>query len=79
MYWYLDHDDEPVSVVLPTHQQAHDRVLETAKRISLARKIDRFVCWNKDGCHACRPLESVVLGKATFVGIDNFNQDIYVL
>jgi ATP-dependent helicase/DNAse subunit B len=78
-YWYLDRDDAPVDADLPNLEQARDRVMEIAKRVALARKLERFVCKSKDGCQACRPLESVVAGKGTFIGVDNLRRDMYVL
>lgn len=78
-YWYLDRDNEPLDVTLPDIDLALSRVMEVAKRVSLARKLDRFVCQHKEGCRACRPLESIVAGKGEFVGINDYRQDIYVL
>lgn len=77
-YWYLDRDDAPTAVSLPTGEDATKRVMEHAKMIVLARKLDRFVCKQKDGCRVCRPLENIVNGKAQFVGMGGYNQDIYI-
>ena len=77
-YWYLDRDDAPTAVSLPTGENATKRVLEYAKMIVLARKLERFICKQKDGCRVCRPLENIVNGKSTFVGVGGYNQDIYV-
>ncbi len=79
MYWYINHDTEPVSLDLPDPKLSEERVLEIAKRVQLARKLGRFVCKEKDGCRACRPLEAIIAGKAKFVGINHFGQDVYVL
>lgn len=78
-YWYIDRDTEPVDVKLPDMESATKRVMEAAKRIALARKLDRFVCLQKDGCRACKPLEAIVRGEAEFVGVNDYRQDIYVL
>lgn len=78
-YWYLERDDEPVDIELPDMATAKETILEVAKRIALARKLERFVCLQKEGCPACRPLESVVAGKAEFIGTDERNRDIYIL
>ncbi len=78
-YWYLNRDEEPVSMELPKAAEASIRILELAKRIALARKLDRFVCKHKEGCSACRPLEAIVAGKAKLVGVNDFHQDVYVL
>lgn len=78
-YWYLDRDDAPMEVALPSGEEAEKRVLELAKKVSLARKLERFVCRTKDGCRVCRPLENVISGKAQFIGVGGYNQDIYTL
>lgn len=78
-YWYLNRDDEPVDVSLPRYDESEKRVLEIAKKVALARKLDRFVCKSKDGCAFCRPFEAVVSGKATHIGVNDFNQDLYIL
>lgn len=78
-YWYVDRDDEPTEVSLPDEVEAYNRVREVAERVALARKLERFVCTQKDGCSACRPLESIVAGKAKHVGVNDFGQDLYVL
>lgn len=78
-YWYLNRDSEPVSLEIPEKEEASAKILELAKRITLARKVERFVCKHKDGCSACKPLEAIVAGKAKFVGTNDFRQDVYVL
>ncbi len=78
-YWYLNRDPEPVAMDLPDRDDALTRILEYAKRIALARKLGRFVCKEKDGCRACRPLEAIVAGKAKLVGVNDFGQDLYIL
>ena len=78
-YWYIDRDNEPVSMQLTSEEESLARVMEPAKRVSLARKLERFVCQYKDGCASCRPLESVLSGKATLIGVNDFGQDLYVL
>jgi len=77
-YWYLDRDDEPTAVSLPSGEDATKRVMEHAKMIVLARKLDRFICKQKDGCRVCRPLENIINHKAEFVGVGGYNQDIYI-
>jgi hypothetical protein len=77
-YWYLDRDDAPTAVALPSGEDATKRVMEYAKMIVLARKLERFICKQKDGCRVCRPLENIINGKAKFVGVGGYNQDIYI-
>lgn len=78
-YWYLERDDKPVSVVLPDETAAFHEVAEVARRIELARKLERFVCTRKDGCPACRPFEAIVRGGAKYIGVNEFNADVYIL
>ncbi len=78
-YWYVSRDNEPVEVSLPKPEEAQKRVLEAAKRISLARKLERFVCKHTSGCRQCQPYEAIVSGRAEFVGTGGYNQDIYIL
>lgn len=78
-YWYVSRDTEPVTLDVPQKEEASARIIELAKRIVLARKLGRFVCKHKEGCATCRPLEAIVAGKAKFVGVNDFGQDVYVL
>jgi ATP-dependent helicase/DNAse subunit B len=78
-YWYLDKDDAPVDMPLPRYDESKRRLLEIGKRIALARKLDRFVCPHTGGCPVCRPMERIVEGKAEFVGVNDYNQDVYIL
>ena len=78
-YWYLDKDDAPVDMPLPRYDKSEKQLLEIGKRIALARKLDRFVCPHTGGCPVCRPMERIVQGKAEFVGVNEYNQDVYIL
>lgn len=78
-YWYLERDTAPRVVSLPDLAEAEDRVLEIAKKIALARKLEHLKCKQKDGCTFCLPYEQILLGKARFVGMNIFGQDIYVI
>ncbi len=77
-YWYLERDDAPTAVSLPTGEDATKRVMEHARMIALARKVERFVCKQKDGCRNCLPLEDIIAGRAEFVGVGGYNQNIYI-
>ncbi|MCL4360650.1 PD-(D/E)XK nuclease family protein [Patescibacteria group bacterium] len=77
-YWYLDRDDAPIDMPLPDAAAAGKDILDAGKRIALARRLERFPCPKKDGCSACRPYESIVAGRAEFVGVSDY-QDIYIL
>jgi len=76
-YWYLDRDDNPTVMTLPVEEEAHKRILDVAKKIVLARKLGHFVC-REGGCRMCRPYEMVLAGKATYIGLNDFGQDLYV-
>lgn len=78
-YWYLDRDDAPVEVALPDLDQAYKRILDIAKKIQLARKLEHFKCPQNDGCRVCRPYEAILSGVATFVGVGGYSQDIYTV
>lgn len=78
-YWYLEFKDAPQEVELPKLKEANDKVLEVARRIKLARKLEKFDCPNgTDGCARCIPLEDVIRGKGKLVGVSQ-RRDIYVL
>jgi ATP-dependent helicase/DNAse subunit B len=77
-YWYLELSDEPQEQPLPDLLEAHDQVLAVAKRLKLARKLERFPC-SQNGCFACRPMEAILRGEAELVGLDAYGQDMYLL
>ncbi|HVF69066.1 MAG TPA: PD-(D/E)XK nuclease family protein [Xanthomonadales bacterium] len=77
-YWYLDRDDSPLEMSLPDKDEAHERVLEIAKKVKSARLIGKYIC-KKGGCFACLPFEAVINHEAEFVGVGGYNQDLYVL
>lgn len=78
-YWYLELENEPEEVELPTIDESHDKILKIAKEIALARKLERFRCpEGENGCMYCRPFEKILKGEAELVGEDtNFRKDIY--
>lgn len=79
-YWYIDLYDAPIERKLPDLITAHEQVLEIAKKVKLARKLERFKCPQGDGgCRHCKPLEKVVAGEAKKVGVNEYNQDVFVL
>jgi len=79
-YWYLELYDEPIEKELPDLIEAHEEVLAIAKKIKLARKLERFKCSQGDGgCHHCKPLEKVLAGEAKKVGVSEYNQDVFTL
>lgn len=78
-YWYLAHSDELEPKELPDLDQAHDQILEIAKKIKLARQLNVFKCPHGGDCFACKDLERVVAGEGELVGQNDFGQDIFIL
>ncbi len=78
-YWYLNRNDDLSEKVLPNLNEAQEKILKVAKEIKLARKLERFKCpQGENGCYACRPFEAVLRGEAEFVGLDEYNREIYI-
>ncbi|MCB9802350.1 MAG: PD-(D/E)XK nuclease family protein [Pseudomonadales bacterium] len=77
-YWYLDSDDAPTEKHLPNPEQAHETILEHAKKMKLARKLGHFKC-PTNGCRHCTPFERILKGEGEKVGVNDFNQDIFIL
>lgn len=77
-YWYLDRHPEPQEVGLPDARESQSVILELARKIKLARKLEAYKC-PRGGCANCAPLEQIKNGQAEFVGVGNYNQDIYIL
>lgn len=80
-YWYLQLDDSPEEVSLPQTEQAHEEIMKIAKRIKLARQLNHFSCSldEKTGCKHCAPYEAVVKGRGEFVGVGEYNKEMYIL
>lgn len=76
-YWYLDHDNDPKEVILPSILESKETVLKHAKRMKLAKQLDRFVC-PTNGCRHCAKYEEVFAGKGKLVGKTSY-QDVYIL
>lgn len=77
-YWYLDRDSQPKTQPLPDPDQAQKKILNLAKEIKLARRLNRFKC-PQNGCRECRPLEKILTGEAKPMGKDEYARDVYVL
>lgn len=79
-YWYLALSDELTPKNLPAdiaHQESE--ILEVAKKMKLARQLNRFKCpKGAAGCRYCRPFETVIQGQATLVGTNDYGQDVYI-
>lgn len=75
-YWYLD-KGEMVDLNLPSFKESSDRVLEVALKIKEARRKNDFAC-ERCGCYACEAMEKIVRGEAEFVGVGEYNKEIYI-
>ncbi|HYD35796.1 MAG TPA: PD-(D/E)XK nuclease family protein [Vitreimonas sp.] len=78
-YWYLDRDDEVCEQKLPDLEESHQKVLEIAKKMKLARKLEIFKCPQETGCYACKPFEAVLRGEGELIGVNEYNVDVYIL
>jgi len=74
-YWYLD-KGEMVDSELPSLEESEKRVMEVAMKIKEARRTNNFAC-ERSGCYACEAMEKIVAGKAEFVGVGQYNKEIY--
>jgi len=78
-YWYLEKNDDLTEKQLPDLVQAHEQVMEIAKKMKLQRKLGIFNCPQGElGCFYCRPLEKIIRGEAELIST-NGRQDIYIL
>lgn len=77
-YWYIERANEPVEKPLPNAEKTETHLLELAKKIQLARKLNVFKCPH-GGCRFCKPYEQILKKEAEFVGTDEYNADIYFL
>lgn len=78
-YWYLDKNTHLTEVILPDLKKAKEEVLSIAKEIKLVRTLGRYFCREKTGCFACRPFEAILRKEAKLVGLDEYNNDVYVI
>ena len=79
-YWYLARNNQPTKQKLPNLKEAHERILKIAKRIKLARQLEKFDCpEGKNGCRYCQPFEKILRNEALFVGENDFGSNVYVL
>lgn len=76
-YWYLERNNTPKEMPLPDFEEAHKRVMDIALQIKKLRSDRVYVCV-RNGCFACKPLEKIVSGKATYIKTSGY-QDIYVV
>ncbi len=75
-YWYLD-KGEIVDFDLPDLPESENRVMEAALKIKEARRKNDFAC-ERSGCYACEAMEKIVRGEAEFVGVGEYNKEVYL-
>jgi CRISPR/Cas system-associated exonuclease Cas4 (RecB family) len=76
-YWYLSRSDAPEERPLPDLEESQNVILKIAKQVKLARSLNHFKCPHQ-GCRACLPYESIIEGKAKFIGVDGYRYDVYI-
>jgi CRISPR/Cas system-associated exonuclease Cas4 (RecB family) len=77
-YWYLEISPVPQDQPLPDLASSAETLLKLARKIKLARQMERFVC-PSSGCFKCRELERVLKGEGELIGIDDYGADVYIL
>lgn len=77
-YWYLQYSDELTEKTLPDLEVSRQRVLELAKQVKLARKLERYKCPHGESCPACEPYLKIQRGEAEFVGVNSYNTDVFI-
>ncbi len=86
-YWYLDQvtPDQSkgfliVDVDLPSVEESYDRVIAVAKEVKKARDEKVFLCPRGEaGCFSCIPYEKIIRGEAEYIGVGEYNQDLYIV
>jgi len=79
-YWYLDYSDALTPKELPDIDESMEKVLQVARRIKLARKLEKYDCGKgPESCHFCRDYEKILRGEAEFIGVNDFKNDVYIL
>lgn len=76
-YWYLNRDPQPVEQPLANPEDSETKILTIAKKIKLARQLNRFKC-PTGGCRECQPYEKILTGEAKLVGRDELGRLVYV-
>jgi hypothetical protein len=77
-YWYLEAHPAPQNQPLPDLNASQDLLLKHARRLKLARQMDRFIC-PRGGCFKCRDFERLLKGEGELVGTDDYGADVYIL
>lgn len=77
-YWYIDSQEFPTSMALPDLDSAEKKIIELGLKIKLAKQQNNFLCpRGENGCYSCRDLEKIVKGTAKYLGVGDYNKDLY--
>ncbi len=77
-YWYIETEDEPRAIEIPDPEESREKVLSLARDVKKAREDKAFDC-PYGGCFACKPYEKILKGEAEYVGVGEYNQDLYMI
>jgi ATP-dependent helicase/DNAse subunit B len=79
-YWYLEYSDTLEDKPLPDVEEAREKVLKVAQEVKKARDTKAFACpHGPEGCFACRPFEAILRNEAEYVGVGEYNQDLFLV
>lgn len=79
-YWYLDSANAPVDMALSDLNEAEKFIHETGLKIKTARQTNSFSCpRGEGGCFSCRDFEKILSGEAKYIGLGEFNKDLFVI
>lgn len=80
-YWYLDKDEEPISIELEPIQTYIPIIQEKALKIREAIDDNKLICKSHPGkCFKCEGYEEIISNKAEYVGYDiEMNRDLYFI
>lgn len=79
-YWYLERENAPQAQELPQADRAKAEIMQIAKKIKLAKKLNHFTCPEGEaGCRYCAPFEKILRGEAEYIGVGGYGNDTYVL
>lgn len=75
-YWYIDYSESPTPMKIPNLKEAYNNILQISLNIKAARETGHMDC-PKNGCYACRDYEKVLTGDAEYVGLGEYDKDLY--
>jgi len=77
-YWYLETEDQPREVPLPSLDGVKEALIEKGRIIKSARQMtdETGIACPRGGCRYCRDYERVIAGEAERVGDDDSREKI---